>query len=394
MFLLLFYSYGHFYAILDGVNLAGIAIGKNRYLLPLFGLITILLVVLGLKWKKPPEWTHTMMLITGLVLVVVPVFNIGNFMAAEARSRAAEKALHTSINKISQAPAGVVTPDVYYIILDSYTRQDALKSDLKYDNSAFLDELRKIGFVVADCSRSNYPATIFSLSSSLNMDYLEKLDPDLLSPNGKNEMLVKLFRNPIVRSEFSKNGYKWVAIDTGRKGLEMDDADVFIQPERLSKYLAYKEVINDFEDLLLKTTPGIVIANFGDRLFGGVYDVLRFPFYDHAAYQLFDIDALQSTKDIPGPKFVYSHIMLPHYPYMFTADGQIQTDPAYLYEPIPVQQAIEGYGAQVTFINSRILPVIKNIIASSKVPPIIVLQGDHGMGGKNRLKDPGGIFPA
>jgi hypothetical protein len=167
----------------------------------------------------------------------------------------------------------------------------------------------------------------------------------------------------------------------------MDNADLFIQPENLSKYLSYKEVINDFEDILLRTTPGIVIVNFGDRLFGGAYAELRFPYYKRAAYQLFDLGVLPTIPELPGPKFVYTHIMLPHYPYMFTADGKIQTDPEYLNDPIPTLIAHKGYIGQVAFINSRIIPVNESIITKSKIPPIIVLQGDHGMESNNRLKN-------
>jgi hypothetical protein len=147
-------------------------------------------------------------------------------------------------------------------------------------------------------------------------------------------------------------------------------------------------MITDFEDMLIRTTPGISVLNLGDRLFGEAYEKLRFPYYKRAATQLFILDTLPTVpEDIPGPKFVYAHIMLPHYPYMFTADGQIQTNPAYLYDPIPVRETADGYRNQVTFINSRIIPVIQSIIAKSKVPPIIILQGDHGLQDDNRLKN-------
>lgn len=386
IFLILFYSYGHVYTLLKGIDILGLAIGKNRFLLPIFGLATIFLVILGLRWKKPPESIHTFMLIVGLALVVVPLFNIGRSIVIEAINRKTEIENRMAISQSVQVPVGTVVPDIYYIILDSYTRADALKTDLKYDDSAFIEELKKIGFIVADCSRSNYSATLFSMSSTLNMDYLDKLNPDLLDPNGKPPMLVALFRNSRVRTEFAKYGYQWIAIDPGRKGLEMDNADLFVQPKNITKYLAFRVVINDFEDMLLRTTPGIVLVNFGNQLFGGVYSELRFPYYERAAYQLFDLDILPTIPDLPGPKFVYTHFMLPHYPYMFTADGSIQTDPDYLNDPIPEKKAIEGYTAQVTFINSRILPVIKTIISKSKTPPIIILQGDHGMDGDNRLK--------
>ena len=63
-------------------------------------------------------------------------------------------------------------PDVYYIILDGYSRADVIKNDLGYDNTPFLDQLRGLGFVIGSCSRSNYDATHTSITSSLNMEML------------------------------------------------------------------------------------------------------------------------------------------------------------------------------------------------------------------------------
>jgi hypothetical protein len=63
-------------------------------------------------------------------------------------------------------------PDIYYIILDAYGRQDILQAFYELDNSSFLNELSARGFYVADESSSNYIQTMLSLSSSFNMDYL------------------------------------------------------------------------------------------------------------------------------------------------------------------------------------------------------------------------------
>ncbi len=66
-------------------------------------------------------------------------------------------------------------PDIYYIILDAYARDDVLKNTYGYDNSPFLRYLTRKGFYVASNSRCNYPFTDWSLSSSLNFDYLDNL---------------------------------------------------------------------------------------------------------------------------------------------------------------------------------------------------------------------------
>ena len=51
-------------------------------------------------------------------------------------------------------------PDIYYIILDSYARQDVLKEVGGYDNSDFINYLTSKGFYVASESCSKYTHTL------------------------------------------------------------------------------------------------------------------------------------------------------------------------------------------------------------------------------------------
>ena len=67
------------------------------------------------------------------------------------------------------------TPDIYYIVLDSYARNDVLLNEYNYDNSAFTNELIKRGFYLPECAHSNYFGTSISIASSLNMQYLDEL---------------------------------------------------------------------------------------------------------------------------------------------------------------------------------------------------------------------------
>ena len=63
-------------------------------------------------------------------------------------------------------------PDIYVIVLDTYMRSDALKQDLGYDNSPFINQLTKMGFYVASCGHPNYTFTYASISALLNMRYI------------------------------------------------------------------------------------------------------------------------------------------------------------------------------------------------------------------------------
>ena len=105
-------------------------------------------------------------------------------------------------------PSGQTPPDIYYIILDSYGRTDLLASNLKYDNSAFISDLTKMGFYVADCSQSNYPRTDVSLGSSLNLDYLQNLNDKFVPKNEDRGQLWQSILHSTVRYELENAGYK------------------------------------------------------------------------------------------------------------------------------------------------------------------------------------------
>ena len=79
-------------------------------------------------------------------------------------------------------------PDIYYIVLDGYGREDILNEYYAYDNSEFLENLAKRGFAVPHQARSNYPKTVLSISSTLNMDYISNLMPELMDKT--NPLLV------------------------------------------------------------------------------------------------------------------------------------------------------------------------------------------------------------
>jgi hypothetical protein len=90
---------------------------------------------------------------------------------------------------------------------------------------------------------------------------------------------------------------------------------------------------------------------------------------------------------VSGPKLVFAHVLVPHLPFVFNADGSVQQDENYYRDssnPINDDYYQKGYTAQIQFINSRILPILKMIINESRVPPVIILQGDHGVRDFNR----------
>ncbi len=92
---------------------------------------------------------------------------------------------------------------------------------------------------------------------------------------------------------------------------------------------------------------------------------------------LFQFESLIKAPKIPGPKFVFAHVIVPHEPYLFDKDGRRVSAEALEQKP-----EIELYKDYILFVNKKILEIVDALIADSKTPPIIVIQADEGFRSK------------
>lgn len=262
-------------------------------------------------------------------------------------------------------------PDIYYIILDGYGGAEMLKSLHGFDNSEFISELEKRGFIVPQESKSNYPRTILSLGSSLNMQYIDETSSEL-EDSYLWWPLMGTLKNNQVRSNLEGLGYKTVNTATGWDFTTLEDADYYQK--------SYPVFLNKFEEMYFQMT-NLSLLNFLNK-FG-----ISTPSYDtHRTTILFQFESLKSAPDLPSPKFVFAHLITPHAPFIFDANGSPLTpdypftfsDDRYFISPSSKYRS--GYISQLLFINKMVLQTIDSILLKSKTPPIIILQGDHGPG--------------
>ena len=134
------FSYGHIYNALieQGVH-------KPNRVLGLIGIATIGVITLIIKRSRKPETLFFSLNISSIILILFPTIQIGNFMAVKR----IEVDAKVDASPISGTGQSTPSPDIYYIILDGYSRADTLRK-LDFDNSSFLDELEEIGFYIAD----------------------------------------------------------------------------------------------------------------------------------------------------------------------------------------------------------------------------------------------------
>jgi hypothetical protein len=358
LMLILFYSYGHVYILLKAVNIDGFYLFRHRTLIPIWIALAVLLLWWGSRRLRNLRSATRALNIIGLFLLVLPLFQIISF---SVQSRAS---LTSRNNSALRLEMGNNPPDIYYIILDGYGRSDVLKNEYGYDNSAFLNTLKDLGFTIADCSQSNYAQTQLSLASSLNFNYLEALSDRLVSGSQNRTGLDELIHHGAVRQSVEKAGYRIVAFATGFLATEIRDADYFLSPERSWGTL------NEFESLLMETTFARLLQDsnrFGMQNTGS--ELFR-------ERTLFALDELADLSKVQGPKFVFVHLVVPHPPYVFGPTGG-PIEPAEA-GTTKTQEGAGHYRDQAVYISSRMAEIIPQIIANSPTPPIIVIQGDHG----------------
>ena len=376
LFLMLFFSYGHVYLGLVYEGTLNLFLG--------FGLVgrhpTLLLAWVGVyalgafAMHRAAVLRPTMtqlFSVTGLIAVAFPLVQIASHELELTRPWPMEQ-----LEALPASPsAGHSTPDIYFIVLDAYGRSDVLQDIYDYDNSHFVNFLRSQGFFVASQSRSNYLQTELSLSSALNFTYLDFLSTDPGKDSADRTPFARLIRRSRLRELLEQSGYTIVDISTGFRVTALEDADIFLEaPFGESTTL----------ERLLMDTSGLVIIQ--DLLAALDRPPLRPGYQAHRVRIAYGIEALGSVPSLPGPKFVMAHILVPHPPFVFDEHGNAAREehPSTLLDGSAYlgsdEEYIQGYRAQITYVDRVMEQAIAAILRESAEPPIILVQGDHGPG--------------
>ncbi|HMK09636.1 MAG TPA: sulfatase-like hydrolase/transferase, partial [Anaerolineales bacterium] len=261
-----------------------------------------------------------------------------------------------------------------YIILDGYGRSDVLDRLYGLDESAFLKDLEARGFYVADQSRSNYGQTSLSFASALNMSYLD----DVAAAAGDDisqRQIARLIRFNEVSRVLRGLGYSVTAFSNGYRRVELSDADQFSFPSTSG--------ITPFEALLLESN-----AIWGARsVLASAGLPLAYPGYDVYRQRIeAGVERLWQSPSLPGPKFVFAHLMIPHPPFVFDGDGGPLTPDAPFRGADGNQfmgshrEYIEGYRQQVLFAQHVLLVFLDHLAETGDDSAIVIVQGDHGPG--------------
>jgi hypothetical protein len=271
--------------------------------------------------------------------------------------------------------ADASAPNIYFVLLDGYPRQDSLEA-LDIENAAFVAALADRGFDVASRSHTNYHNTLLTLTSMLNGQYLADL-PELSDPAGafpaEERQLHESLNGARLLDDLRSHGYEIIASPSPYGPAALFSADVV---------MAHGS-INHFDQRLISRT-----------FLGDLLSIVSPGLVDHWLQEatLAPIDDVESTAadHSPGPHFMLAHVLSPHPPFLFDADGDVpRVEACYaagcsLWTAeravlgIPETEYRNLLSDQVHFLNERLLDMVDRLVAEDPTG-VVVLFGDHGI---------------
>ena len=358
VFLIFFNIYGLLYRYLVKVDVIRI---EHYTLLPLILLLAFYLSLLLTKLKDPLPvnlW-NSLVLIAG----VLTVFNLVQIVPSEVR-RWNRNINAASLDAEAQLVPARASPDIYYIILDEFAGFQAMRDYWKYEGvNDFAGFLKEKGFFVAEASHGSSSDTLHEMASRLN--YQEYPSGD----EGKYNYFNDIADNRVVRYLKSR-GYTIVVFDEmsmGYPAAKPMNADYLYEygtssiPQTETR--GYGLYLDEFGELVIDNTMLYAISDMYTR---------NSPLIkDHSSMIYFTVEHI-ADKKISSPKFVHVHLLLPHLPFMFNQNGEINEN--------------AKFGDWNYYFNNYIFSIsiaekmITNILSAydPENPPIIILQSDHG----------------
>jgi len=360
----IFFSYGHLLEIVIDLGDTISQFEKWPH--------TSLMWILGVVWliasyrifRSKSEFPRLTQLLNylGVILILIQIGSAGYAIAGRSSVELTRPTITIGDIRLEEPP------DIYYIILDGYGRHDVLEEIFEYDNSDALNHLRERGFFVADSAHSNYIQTLLSLTSSLNLNYLDSLG--MFDRTSADRVpLANLYQTNAVFEFFRSIGYRIVTFSTGYSLSDFTDPDVNLTPV---------SDLSEFAALVYSTTPVPYLRGSFESRYNRERNRIRYIF-----------SKLPRITEASSPFIAFAHIVAPHPPFMFDENGNdFQVDRAFTHGDGhhyigSTEEYITGYRNQIRVIDSLLIKTVNGILAHHKdKPPVIIIQGDHGPGSR------------
>jgi len=331
----------------------------------------LMVIVAGLKTKRDLSPLNKLLeVVTVSVLASIILQSVSENMF---QNRVHARELQESAIAPVAAGAPDERPDIYFIIMDSHTSPEQLQRNWNYDESDWVHRVEQRGFLVVTNARSNFAYTPYCILTALDMDYPEP--PINLEIREWDPSVSVALNQAKVVQLLSRAGYRIYNF-----------SPFDVAGQRASYHVEWfpYPAVEGLMSLMRSSILGTPAMSF----------MWPKPDVDN------DLAAqsqklMQQVENLPprrkgeAPRFVYLHLMLPHFPYVLDRFGN-RRKPA-------GQDDKAAYLEQLIYTDERVLKTIDTILTHSTSTPVILLRGDHGfrgLPGSERAEEATSIFNA
>lgn len=353
-FLLFFNIYGMLFTELSNANLFRV---EHMTMLPLF------LFMAGYSaWflsrlkRKKAATTWRWVTIVSAVLMVITILKLIPIEVKKGQTqRAVTREQIATVNASSNN-----YPDVYYLLFDEFAGLQAMR---QYFNNTEVDGFKAFledkGFFVGEEVYGSSNHTVHQMAVRLNYNEYPYI-------HGDQPIWHEALANAQGIAYLDEKGYTTMVFE------EISMLHPTLPDIKADHLFHYN--YNSSEDLgTLFDEYGMLVADTTMAYaFERQYKVDNPHDLMHRDFLYFIKERLPNLDDLPGPHFVYAHLMIPHQPFMFDRNGAL-IDSAFFRS----WNSYEGqYIYTMKYIEELVTDILKN--ADPANPPVIIIQSDRG----------------
>ncbi len=344
-FMLFYFTYGWLYRLL---------LKPDRFPVYQFTLLPLVIaaaIYTGLFISRlKPSIAVPLQNVLLVIFVTLVVYNLVVIAPVEVQKAQQEKTAPIAVTGASHQ-AGKQFPDIYYVIFDEFA---GFPANSAYFHSDTIDQfetfLQQDHFFVAANSRAVTINTQTEMASRLNLHQYYLSDDTALT----NAVL----DNNKVMQVLKSYGYTTAVLNMFFQGIHAD-YNLPYDPQQVSG-MATDQFKQTF---------------FGDTMFEAFSDYFTSTTAAEEKQRDLILYTLNQTTNLPNlksPKFVYTHLLLPHEPYIFDQNGNL----------LPPEDNYDNhfYQGQYEYTTKLAEELVTKLLAQADPanPPVIILQSDEG----------------
>ena len=262
------------------------------------------------------------------------------------------------------------TPHIIYITVERYTNNNNLKEYYDFHNKELNSFLKQNKFYVWNNQKANYPTSLLSSNSVLNMSYLEEMLAQLSLNNHPPVSAFYYILNNQVKKILRSHGYAYSFIHS-EYNLVSYDENWINKKVWISSFLENRLLFKVFTEIIK-----VYVSNFPVRyLYDNTYYNLGLKKRCESIYnqKKYILDKLENQDQ---PLFLWWLFFFTHPPYIYSEDGSCLKTVNHSLESWNERK--KDYLHNINIVNKLLIDFISNLKTKNNRPFIVLIQGDEG----------------